>query len=137
VGGEDALKDPTATPSPPRQSPTLPLAAPTPPPPSPPPRIRSPTPPQAALSPPPPLPQASKKRFASAPKASVPHPRKKQAQAPSGSKTANEKLPYEKTGDEIIASVASDVKAHFEKCKRSLKRSGTLKSHTSTFQKES
>jgi len=26
-------------------------------------------------------------------------------------------LPYEKTDEEIIASVASDVKAHFEKCK--------------------
>jgi len=48
----------------------------------------------------------------------VPHPRKKEAQAPSGSKAASEKLPYEKTDEEIIASVASDVKAHFEKCKK-------------------
>jgi len=27
-------------------------------------------------------------------------------------------LPYEKTDEEIIASVASDVKAHFENCKK-------------------
>jgi len=118
VDSEDALKDVTATPSPPQRSAMPPRAAPTPPPPSPPPRTRSPTPPRAALSPPPPPPQANKKRSAPAPKASVPHPRKKQAQATSSSKAASEKLPYEKTDKEIIASVASDMKAHFEKCKK-------------------
>ena len=118
MSGEDALEDMTTTPSHPRRSPTPPRAAPTLPPPSPPPRTRSPTPPRTAPSPPPPLPQDSKKRSAPAPKASVPHPRKKEAQAPSGSKAASETLPYEKTDEEIIASVASDVKAHFEKCKK-------------------
>ena len=118
MGGEDALEDATTIPSPPRRSPTPPRAAPTQPSPSPPPRTRSPKPPRAALSPPPPLPQASKTGTAPTPKASVPYPRKKQAQAPSDSKAASEKLPYEKTDEEIIASVASDVKAHFEKCKK-------------------
>jgi len=118
VGVEDALENATATPYPPRRSPTPPRATPTLPPPSPPPRTRSPTPPRAASSPPPPPPQASKKRSAPTPKASIPHPRKKQAQAPSGSKAASEKLPYEKTEEEITASVASDVKAHFAKCRK-------------------
>ena len=99
MGGEDALEDATATPYPPR---------------------RSPTPPQAAPSPPPPPPQASKKRSALAPKASVPHPTKKQAQAPSGKKMASEKLSYEKSDEELIASTASDVKAHFEKTKKEI-----------------
>jgi len=35
-------------------------------------------------------------------------------------KAANEKLSYEKSDEELIASVASDVKAHFEKSKKEI-----------------
>jgi len=44
-------------------------------------------------------------------------------------------LSYEKTDEELIASVASDVKAHFEKTKKEFEVKWNLKSHTSTYQK--
>jgi len=56
----------------------------------------------------------------------VPHPTKKQAQAPSSKKATSEKLSYEKSDEELIASVASDVKAHFEKTKKEIEAKWNL-----------
>ena len=66
----------------------------------------------------PPPQAASKKRLTLVQKAPPPPPKKKKPQAPKGKKAATKKLSYEKTQEELDASVASDVKAHFEKVKR-------------------